>query len=310
MGPRRGHKNGSPRSCGRAPDAVESGMSFRGRTAVLTLAGPLLVSLAAAAPAPSAASEEAIKTEAAAIVDLFYDHDFARAAPAAAALEARHPGHPAGPLFTAVVEYQRWTAEGMRDDKAWAAVDKDLSRAADAAKTLEKDSPAWSEYYLGAALGFRARGLAARRSFFHAVPAAASSLRHLKRALELDPSLEDARLGLGMYHYFAARMPAAAKPFARLLTGEPGDRDQGLAELWTVANSSGIARMEARAVLSMILSKSDEADWAGAEKLLAELMTRYPHNPVYRLRRAYVAQRRGDLDAAAALADPDGAWLT
>jgi hypothetical protein len=113
-----------------------------------------------------------------------------------------------------------------------------------------------------------------------------------------------------MYHYFAARMPPAAKPFARLLTGEPGDRERGLAELWTVARSTGIARMEARAVLSMILSKDDEADWAGAEKLLAELMKRYPHNPVYRLRRAYVAERRGDLDAAAALADPDGAWLT
>lgn len=282
-------------------------MGLRFRTAVLTLAGPLLASLAAAA-AP-ASGEEAVRTEAAAIVDLFYDHDFARAAPAAEALEARHPGHPAGPLFKAVVEYQRWTAEGMRDDRAWAAVDKELSRAIDEAKALEKNSPARSEYYQGAALGFRARGLAARRSFVRAVPAASSSLRHLKRSLELDPSLQDARLGLGMYHYFAARMPAAAKPFARLLTGEPGDRELGLSELWTVANSTGIARMEARAVLSMILSKDDEADWAGAEKLLAELMKRYPHNPLYRLRRAYVAERRGDLAAAAALADPDGAWL-
>ncbi|HXT02378.1 MAG TPA: hypothetical protein VN915_17020 [Elusimicrobiota bacterium] len=282
-------------------------MRIRAWTALSTLAALLL-----AGPAPAASpvsSEDAIKAEAAAIVDLFYDHDFARAAPAAAALEARHPGHPAGPLFTAVVEYQRWTAEGMRDDRAWADVDKELSRSIDEAKTLEKTEPAWSEYYQGAALGFRARGLAARRSFFRAVPAAASSLRHLKRSLELDPALDDARLGLGMYHYFAARMPAAAKPFARLLTGEPGDREQGLAELWSVAKSTSIARMEARAVLSMILSKNDEADWGGAEKLLAELMSRYPHNPVYRLRRAYVAERRGDLDEAAALADPDGAWI-
>jgi hypothetical protein len=112
-----------------------------------------------------------------------------------------------------------------------------------------------------------------------------------------------------MYHYFAARMPSAAKPFARLLTGEPGDRELGLSELWSVANSTGFARMEARAVLSKILSKNDEADWPGAEKLLAELMARYPRNPLYRLRRVYVAERRGDLDAAAALADPDGGWL-
>jgi tetratricopeptide (TPR) repeat protein len=91
--------------------------------------------------------------------------------------------------------------------------------------------------------------------------------------------------------------------------GEPGDRERGLSELWSVANSTGAARMEARAVLSSILSKYDEADWKGSEKLLSELMTRYPRNPLYRQRRAYVAERLGDLDRAAALADPDGAWI-
>jgi hypothetical protein len=263
-----------------------------------------------AAPAAAAARpEEALRAEVSAIVDLFYGHDFDKAAPAAAALEARHPGHPAGPLFQAVVKYQRWVAEGLKDDGSWDAVDRDLTRAQNAATAMEKTSPAESNYYLGAALGFRARGLAARKHYFRALPAATSSLHHLKLALALDPTLEDARLGLGMYHYFAARMPGPAKPFARLLTGEPGDRDLGLSELWSVANSSGVARMEARAVLSMILSKSDEADWGGAEKLLSELMTRYPRNPVYRLRRAYVAERRGDWVQAAALADPDGAWI-
>lgn len=280
-------------------------MSLPARPALLPLIALLLMPPAAAAETPA---ERELNVEVASIVDLFYGHD-ERAAPAAAALAARHPGHPAGPLFEAVVEYQRWTAEGLRDERSWSAVQRDLSRAIDEARALEKASPAESNYYLGAALGFRARGLAARRSFLRAVPDAASSLRHLKKALELDPSLEDARLGLGMYHYFAARMPTAAKPFARLLTGEPGDRERGLSELWEVANSTCAARMEARAVLSMILAKRDEADWNGAEKLLAELMGRYPRNPLYRLRRTYVAERRGELGQAAALADPDGAWI-
>ena len=271
------------------------------------IAASLAVVLAAAAPAFS--SEKALRAEVAPIVDLFYGHDFEKAGPAAAALEARHPGHPAGPLFQAVVKYQRWVAEGLKDDGSWKSVERDLARAEGDAKAMEASAPAEANYYRGAAEGFRARGLAARRHFIRALPDAAASLRHLKAALALDPELEDARLGLGMYHYFAARMPPAAKPFARLLTGEPGDRDKGLSELWTVANSSGAARMEARAVLSMILSKNDEADWAGAEKLLAELMTRYPRNPVYRLRRVYVAERREEWDKAAALADPDGAWI-
>lgn len=259
---------------------------------------------------PAAGSEDALRAEVAPIVDYFYGHDFDRAAPAAAALEAAHPGHPAGPLFSAMVKYQRWVAEGLREDGSWDAVDRDLKRAAEEAKALAKTAPAESHYYLGAALGFRARGLAARKHFIRALPDAAASLKNLKAALALDPTLEDARLGLGMYHYFAARMPAAAKPFARLLVGEPGDRDRGLAELWTVARSTGVARMEARAVLSMILSKPDEADWAGAETLLAELMARYPRNPVYRLRRVFVAERREQWEQAVSLAEPDGKWIS
>jgi hypothetical protein len=283
-------------------------MEFPARTAVLPLTALMLASLPAAALAPR--PDEGLNTQVSAIVDLFYGHDFERAAPAAAALEARYPGRPEGPLLAAIVAYQRWTAEGRLDDRSWRDVDRELTRAIDSAQELEKTSPAESNYYLGAALGFRARGLGAQKRFLSAVPAAASSLRHLKKALALDPTLADARLGLGMYHYFAARLPPAAKPFARLLTGEPGDREKGLSELWSVANSSGAMRMEARSVLSMILSKNDEADWDGAERLLAELMRRYPRNPLYRLRRAYVAERRGDLEAASALADPDGAWIS
>ena len=255
------------------------------------------------------AADEAMRGEVAAVVDLFYAHDFDAAASAGAALASKHPGHPVGPLYRAIVAYQRWMASGLLDESAWSDVDRDLSLAIAEASALEASSPAESHYYLGAALGFRARGLAARRHFLAALPDAASSIRHLRKALALDPSLTDAELGLGMYHYFAARMPAPTRPFAYLLAGESGDRDKGLAELWSVAKSSGPACMEARAVLSMILSRNDEADWDGAEKLLAELMTRYPRNPVARLRRVYVAQRRGDLEQAAALADPDGAWL-
>ncbi len=104
------------------------------RTAPLALAALLAAAAGSAAPRVEAVP----KAEIAAIVDLFYGHDFDRAAPAAAALETRHPGHPAGPLFTAVVEYQRWIAEGMKENGSWKAVDRDLSRAVHAANSYAK----------------------------------------------------------------------------------------------------------------------------------------------------------------------------
>ena len=268
---------------------------------------PTAIALLLAAHAAAAPPE--MERELAGVVDLFYDMQFDKARAGAELLIARHPDHPAGAFYRGVSSYQRWIAEGMRSTGTFRAFEADNAAAAKAAEALMERSPAEAHYYLGAALGFRARANVAQKNFFRALPQGASSIKHLKKALALDPSLSDARLGMGMFHYFAARMPAGAKPFAYMIIGEGADRTLGLSELWSVAESSGIARMEARSVLAVILSKDDEADWAGADKLLSELSGRYPHNPIYRLRRAYVAERRGDFDAAVALADPDGGWI-
>lgn len=258
---------------------------------------------------PAAAAPPEFERELAGVIDRFYDMQFDGARAGADSLVARHPNHPAGPFYRGVSSYQRWIAEGMRSTDTYRSFELDNDAAEKSAKALMDSSPAEAHYYLGAALGFRSRANAAQKKFFRALPDGASAIKHLKKALALDPTLSDARLGMGMYHYFAARMPSGAKPFAYLIIGEGADRKLGLTELWSVADSSGIARWEARSVLSVILSKDDEADWAGADKLLLELTARYPHNPIYRLRRAYVAERRGDFDAAVALADPDGKWF-
>jgi len=112
----------------------------------------------------------------------------------------------------------------MRSTDTYRAFEADLDAAEAAAKAMLSAKPAEAHYYLGATLGFRARANAGQKRFFRALPDAVSALRHLKKALALDPALSDARLGLGMYHYFAARMPAGAKPLARLLVGEGADR--------------------------------------------------------------------------------------
>lgn len=259
-----------------------------------------LVSRAAAAPPE-------IEKDLSGIIDLFYGMDFDKARAAAEALAAKHPSHPAGPFYRGVSSYQRWIAEGMRSTATLAGFEADNAEAERLAKELMKSSPAEAHYYLGAALGFRSRAAAGQKKFMRALPDGASAVKHLKKALALDPALADARLGMGMYHYFAARMPAGAKPFAYLLVGEGPDRELGLRELWSVAESTGASRMEARSVLATILSKEDEAGWAKADELLIELTGRYPRNPIYRMRRAYVAARRGELELAVKLSDPDGA---
>ncbi len=261
----------------------------------------LLASAAAAAPPE-------VEKELGVAVHRLYDLEYDAADRACAAFAAKHPGHPGGPFYAAVVSYQRWITDGMVSTAAYAAVESRLDEAVRSAEAVLAKDPALGHYYLGAAKGFQARAFAGRGRYMKAVPAASSAVRHLNKALELDPSYDDAALGLGMYHYFGARMPSGARPFAFLLAGEAPDKDKGILFLRRVAVSTGTAREEARSVLAMILSREGPEGWAEAETLLVELTTRHPRNPLFRLRRAWLASKRGEYDRSAALYDAEGRW--
>lgn len=257
---------------------------------------------------PAAGAPPEVEKELAVAVNSLYDLEYEAAERACAAFALKHPGHPGASFYAAVVAYQRWITDGMISTAAYAQVETRLEATIKAASaTLAKDPPL-AHYYLGAAKGFQARAYAGRGRYMKAVPAASSAVRHLNKALELDPSLDDAALGLGMYHYFGARMPAGARPFAYLMAGEAPDKDKGVAMLRRVAVSSGTAREEARSVLAMILSREGAEGWDEAEKLLVELTKRHPRNPLFRLRRAWLAAKRGDYDRSAALYDAEGRW--
>ena len=51
----------------------------------------------------------------------------------------------------------------------------------------------------------------------------------LERALALDPALQDAYFGIGLYHYYADVAPAAFKMLRWLLLLPGGDRARGAA---------------------------------------------------------------------------------
>ncbi|MBI3551932.1 MAG: hypothetical protein HY077_05385 [Elusimicrobia bacterium] len=261
------------------------------------------------AAASAAAPPRVADAELSPIVEAIYDVQFSSAAAAAERFMADHHGHPAGAFYRGMVAYQSYMLDETRSTAALKAFEADIAEAAALAQAWTSTEPAQGYYYLGGAEGFHARSLVAQKRFLKAASEGSRSIKHLRRAFELDPSLEDAYLGLGMYHYFRTRIPTAAKPFAFLLFGEWGNRDLGLSELERAAEKGGLARAEARSVLATIYCCSDDAQPAKAEPLLRELMARYPHNPVYRLRAAYVAELLGQWEQAAALADPDGAWV-
>lgn len=266
---------------------------------------PLLCFLLLAGPAPAAP----LDSELAPIVDALYDLQFDSAAAAVERLTAAHPGHPAPAFYRSLVDYQRWAFDPEGDKAAPKAFEDGLAETERLAEEWISTSPVDGYYYIGAARGFASRVLADRGRFIRAASPGVRSVKYFRKALALDPALTDANLGLGMYDYLRAQMPAAAKPFAFLFTFDTGSRERGLKELSLVAEAGALAKAEAQNVLSAIYASDEEREWGKASELLRDLAARYPHNPMFRLRLGYAELRLGHWESVIAADDPDGTWL-
>lgn len=109
----------------------------------------------------------------------------------------------------------------------------------------------------------------------------------LERALALDPSLQDAWFGIGLYHYYADVAPAALKVLRFLLLLPGGDRIQGLREMERTRERGELLRGEADFQLHWLyLWYEDRPD--RALELLRGLDARYPTNPLFLQRIATV----------------------
>src|SRR5207247_8457494 len=102
----------------------------------------------------------------------------------------------------------------------------------------------------------------------------------LERALELDPGLDDAHFGIGLYHYYADMAPAAAKILRWLLFLPGGDRVKGLQEMLQARQRGALLKGEADYQLHLIYVWY-ERNTPRALELLRELDARYPANPLF-----------------------------
>lgn len=109
----------------------------------------------------------------------------------------------------------------------------------------------------------------------------------LERALALDPSLNDAWFGIGLYHYYAGVAPAALKFLRFLLLLPGGDREQGMREMLRTREQGQLLRGEADFQMHWLYVWYEERPDRALE-LLRGLAASYPTNPLFAERIAEV----------------------
>ncbi len=148
-----------------------------------------------------------------------------------------------------------------------------------------KRAEAW--FYLGGAYGTRVllRGL--RGQYLSAARDGKRIHDSLQLAIKMDSSMGDAYFGLGLYHYYAAIAPRAARIISMLMFLPSGDRAGGLREMEQARSRGILLRGEADYQLHLIYLWY-ERQHTTALRLIEGLRARYPHNPIFHLRLADV----------------------
>jgi tetratricopeptide (TPR) repeat protein len=144
--------------------------------------------------------------------------------------------------------------------------------------TAREPARAEAWFYLGGAYGARAQWRVLRGQTLAAARDGKRIKTALERSLMLDPALHDAYFGIGLYHYYAAVAPAAARMLRWLMLLPGGDREQGLREMLRARTDGQLLRSEADYQLHLIYVWYEKNPLRALE-LLSGLSQRHPRNP-------------------------------
>jgi tetratricopeptide (TPR) repeat protein len=139
-----------------------------------------------------------------------------------------------------------------------------------------ESAEAW--FYLGAAYAVRVQWRVLRDQKLSAARDGKRILEALENSTELDPGLDDAYFGMGMYKYYAAVAPAAARMLRFLLFLPGGDKKVGLEQMVRARTRGKLLQGEADYQLSIIYLWYEQ-ETARAIHLLEALQKQYPGNP-------------------------------
>jgi len=244
------------------------------------------------------------------------DGDFDAATQAFQQIQKSHPDSPLGYLLEADENYWKiYLTEGDLVDpdvfearsEAVTPYDADFRRLDDLAiakaeaRIQAHQDEARSYLYEGLAYGLRSE-LEALRDHALATARAGKKLRNLcLAAVKLDPRLNDAWFGVGLYNYFVDTLPTYVKMLRFLILLPGGDRLEGLRQIQQAMEKGELVTADARFHLAKDYSRSIDRQYARSLELFRQMQQQYPHNPLWDLLAGSTELRMGNVKEGEAL---------
>jgi len=256
----------------------------------------LLVILLASAPTTRAGTSKlTLPPEISQGLEKMHEGDPDAAIQVAHDFEQAHPENPLGYLlenearwwkvFCAACEIKYGmvnTAKGSkrREDDAYFAVADKAIHLAEA--QIARSESAELRLYSGIAWALKAQLYGLRSENRNAARAGVAARTEFIRALQLDPKMADAQVGLGLYNYYIDTLSSFVRVL-RFFMGIPGgNKAEGIRQLETGMKDGVLMAVEARFYLAKNLRTYDQ-QFERAATVAEPLVTKYPRNPVFLL---------------------------
>jgi tetratricopeptide (TPR) repeat protein len=238
------------------------------------------------------------------------DGDFDAATQAFRQIQQLDPESPLGYLLEADASWWKiYLTEGDLVDpdvfealsEAPTAYDDDFRRSDDLAirkaevRLEAQQDEARNDFYAGLAYALRAQ-LEALRDHALATARAGKKMRNLSlAALKLDPNLNDAWFGVGLYNYFVDTLPTYVKMLRFLILLPGGDRLEGLRQMEQAMDKGQLVTEEAKFHLAKNYSRPIDRQYARSLELFRQMQQQFPHNPLWKLLVGSVELRMGNV---------------
>lgn len=263
---------------------------------------PLLAALVLVWTAPASASEreEAARKS----LEALFNLDYERSLGLVRARIAADPEDFAAYLFEAGVLYWWETSEPgffKRSPEHKARFKKIVKTGLKLAKKGLKaeDKRERSDAYLvaGLILGLRGQYNVSRGRYLRAYFDARKGNKYLKKCLKIDPGCYDAYLGIGLFNYLTARLPAVLKIASFLIVR--GDAERGMRELRMAMSKSRYPFASAQAASNLAyVYIVYEREYIRSLDLVRGLLKEYPNSPYFRFLEVLLLDRGGDWQAS------------